>query len=141
MKNKAPFVIELLIGILFACIGLFLAKSDYYSTLIFSIGVGLCSASCVQLFRFFYYGMPQNKEKYEAKKRAAHIDSIDERKVFLRMKAGALANQLMAFLFLLLSFALAWFHVDAWIIALTFGMFALQLILGVTIYKYLERQM
>ena len=141
MKNKMSFIIEIVIGIIFVCIGFFIIKTGYYATLFFALGFGLVFASFVQLSKICYYEMPANKEKLENKKRENYINSVDERKVFLRMKAGSLVYQLMTFVLLFLSFILALLHTEAWIIAIIFGLFILQTVLGMMIYKHLESKM
>lgn len=141
MKKKMPFIIEFVIGIAFVCIGFIIVETDYYSTLFFAMGFGLIFASCIQLFRICYYEMPINKEKYENIKRESHINAVDERKVFLRMKAGSLVYQLMTFIFLFIAFILALLHTEVWVIALIFSLFLLQTILGTLIYKRLEKKM
>ena len=65
MKKKLPFIIEIIIGIIFICFGYFVIDTDYYSTLFYAIGLGLAFASGVQLLKICYYEMPKNKEKFE----------------------------------------------------------------------------
>ena len=96
-------------------------------------------ASCVQLLKIYYYEMPQNKEKLENINRENHINSVDERKVFLRMKAGSLVYQLMTFMYLFVAFVLALLHIEAWIIGIIFGLFLLQTFLGIVLYKHFEK--
>ena len=141
MKNKKPFVWELILGSIMIIIGFFFIKTDYYSTMLFSMGIGLSFASGVQLFKIYYYKMPRHKEEYECKKKEEYINSVDERKIFLRMKAGSLTYQLMTFVLLAVSFTLALFRVNAWIIAMIFGLFIFQTILGFVIYKYLQKKL
>ena len=107
MKKKLPFIIEIIVGIIFICFGYFVIDTDYYSTLFYAIGLGLAFASCIQLFKICYYEMPKNKEKLENINRENHINSVDERKIFLRMKAGSLVYQLMTFVYLFVAFVLA----------------------------------
>ena len=45
MKKKLPFIIEIIIGIIFICFGYFVIDTDYYSTLFYAIGLGLAFAS------------------------------------------------------------------------------------------------
>ena len=92
MKKKLSFIIEIIIGIIFICLGCFVIDTDYYSTLFCAMGFGLAFASGVQLLKICYYEMPKNKEKFENINRENHINNVDERKVFLRMKAGAKAG-------------------------------------------------
>ena len=99
MKKKLPFIIEIIIGIIFICFG----------------------------------------EKLESINRENHINSVDERKIFLRMKAGSLVYQLMIFVYLFVAFVLALLHVEAWIIGVIFGLFLLQTFLGIVLYKHFEK--
>lgn len=139
MKKKLSFIIEIILGIVLICLGYFIIDTDYYSTLFYAMGFGLAFASCVQLFKIWYYEMPKNKEKLENINRENHINSIDERKIFLRMKAGSLVYQLMTFVYLFVAFVLALLHVETWIIAIIFGLFLLQTTLGVILYKHFEK--
>lgn len=136
MKKKLSFIIEIIIGIIFICFGYFIIDTDYYSTLFYAMGFGLAFASCVQLLKIYYYEMPKNKEKLENINR--EIIS-DERKVFLRMKAGSLVYQLMTFVYLFVAFVLALLHIEAWIIGIIFGLFLLQTFLGIVLYKHFEK--
>ena len=138
MKEKKPFVIDILVGIGLVCVSFFV-KADYYSTMIFSMGVGIMAASIVQIIRITYWQNPKRYAEYEAKKKEAHINSVDERKVFLRMKAGSLVYQLMTFVYLFVAFVLALLHIEAWIIGIIFGLFLLQTFLGIVLYKHFEK--
>ena len=51
MKKKLPFIIEIIIGIIFICFGYFVINTGYYSTLFYAMGFGLAFASCVQLLK------------------------------------------------------------------------------------------
>lgn len=133
MKKKLSFIIEIIIGIIFICFGYFVINTGYYSTLFYAMGFGLAFASCVQLLKIYYYEMPKNKEKLE------NINRVDERKVFLRMKAGSLVYQLMTFVYLFVAFVLALLHIEAWIIGIIFGLFLLQTFLGIVLYKHFEK--
>lgn len=139
MKKKLSFIIEIITGIIFICFGYFVIDTDYYSTLFYAMGFGLAFASCVQLLKIYYYEMPKNKEKLENINRENHINSVDERKVFLRMKAGSFVYQLMTFVYLFVAFVLALLHIEAWIIGIIFGLFLLQTFLGIVLYKHLEK--
>ena len=92
MKKKLSFIIEIIIGIIFICFGYFVIDTDYYATLFYAMGFGLAFASGVQLLKICYYEMPKNKEKLQNINRENHINNVDERKIFLRMKAGAKAG-------------------------------------------------
>ena len=140
MKEKKPFVIEILVGIGLVCVSFFV-KADYYSTMIFSIGVGLMAASIVQIIRITYWQNPKRYAEYEAKKKEAHINSVDERKQYLRMKAGHVTYQIMTFSLLILSLILALVRVEVWIIAMIFLLFVLQWLVGVIVFRILEKRM
>ena len=87
MKDMKPFIIEIVFGIILIGVSFFV-KNDYYSTMVFSMGFGLIAASVAQIIRITYWKNPKRQEAYEAKKQEAHINSVDERKQYLRMKAG-----------------------------------------------------
>lgn len=140
MKEKKPFVIEILVGIGLVCVSFFV-KADYYSTMIFSMGVGIMAASIVQIFRITYWQNPKRYAEYEAKKKEAHINSVDERKQYLRMKAGHVTYQIMTFSLLILSLILALVRVEVWIIAMIFLLFVLQWLVGVIVFHMLEKRM
>ena len=140
MKEKKPFVIEILVGIGLVCVSFFV-KADYYSTMIFSMGVGIMAASIVQIIRITYWQNPKRYAEYEAKKKEAHINSVDERKQYLRMKAGHVTYQSMTFSLLILSLILALVRVEVWIIALIFLLFVLQWLVGVIVFHMLEKRM
>ena len=140
MKEKKPFVIEILVGIGLVCVSFFV-KADYYSTMIFSMGVGIMATSIVQIIRITYWQNPKRYAEYEAKKKEAHINSVDERKQYLRMKAGHVTYQIMTFSLLILSLILALIRVEAWIIAMIFLLFILQWLVGVIAFHMLEKRM
>ena len=139
MKKKLSFIIEIIIGIIFICFGYFVIDTDYYATLFYAMGFGLAFASGVQLLKICYYEMPKNKEKLENINRENHINNVDERKIFLRMKAGSLVYQLMTFVYLFVAFVFALLHIEAWIIGIIFGLFLLQTFLGIILYKHFEK--
>lgn len=140
MKEKKPFVIDILVGIGLVCVSFFV-KADYYSTMIFSMGVGIMAASIVQIIRITYWQNPKRYAEYEAKKKEAHINSVDERKQYLRMKAGHVTYQIMTFSLLILSLILALVRVEVWIIAMIFLLFILQWLVGVIAFHMLEKRM
>lgn len=139
MKKKLPLIIEIILGIILICVSYFIMDTDYYSAFFFALGFSLVFASCIQLFKIFYYEMPQNKEKLENINKENRINSMDERKIFLRMKAGSLVYQLMTFVYLFVAFVLALLHIEAWIIGIIFGLFLLQTFLGIILYKHFEK--
>lgn len=139
-ERKKPFVIEILVGIGLVCVSFFV-KADYYSTMIFSMGVGIMAASIVQIIRITYWQNPKRYAEYEAKKKEAHINSVDERKQYLRMKAGHVTYQIMTFSLLILSLILALVRVEVWIIAMIFLLFVLQWLVGVIVFHMLEKRM
>ena len=139
MKEKKPFVIEILVGIGLVCVSFFV-KADYYSTMIFSMGVGIMAASIVQIIRITYWQNPKRYAEYEAKKKEAHINSVDERKQYLRMKAGHVTYQIMTFSLLILSLILVLIKVEVWIIAMIFLLFVLQWLLGNIVFRILEKR-
>ena len=84
MKDKKPFVVELILGLVLAGASFFV-QSEYYSILVFAMGFGLSTASATQLIRMAYWQNPKRQEAYQAKQREEHILAVDERMQFLRM--------------------------------------------------------
>ena len=140
MKEKKTFVIDILVGIGLVCVSFFV-KADYYSTMIFSMGVGIMIASIVQIFRITYWKNPKRYAEYEAKRKEAHINSVDERKQYLRMKAGHVTYQIMTFSLLILSLILALIRAEVWITAMIFLLFVFQWLVGVIVFRILEKRM
>ncbi len=140
MKKIRSFIICILAGIAFVLAG-FLVKEDYNSTLLCSIGFGLIFSSAVAIGKNFYWSRPSRQEEYKARKEEAHINMIDERKQYIRARAGQIAYQIMMFVLLGLSFILAIFRADPWMIVVVFGLFIFQYIIGVGVFKRLEKRM
>lgn len=139
MKKIKSFLICILAGVVFIAAG-FLVKVDYNSTLLCSIGFGLIFSSAASLGRIFYWSRPSRQAEYNARKEEWHINMIDERKQYIRAKSGQIAYQIMTFVLLGLSFILAVFRAEPWIIAMIFGLFIFQYIIGIVVFKRLERQ-
>lgn len=105
------------------------------------MGFGIVVTSVVQIIRITYWKNPKRQEAYEAKKRETPINSVDERKQYLRMKAGHITYQIMTLLLLILSFILALFRVQVLILAMLFLLFIFQWMMGVIVYCILQKQM
>lgn len=140
MKDKKPFIIQLVIGVILIGGGL-ITQFDYYSTMLFAMGCGLAFSSIVQTVRIVYWQNPKRQTLFEEKKQEAHINSIDERKQYLRMKAGCVTYQIMTFSLLLIAFVLALFRVEAWVIGMISSLFIFQWLVGIIVYRILEKRM
>lgn len=134
------FIIEAAVGILLICAGL-LIRFEYYSNLIFAMGFGISFSSFVQLLRIIYWQQPKRAGEYEAKKQEAYINAVDERKQYLRMQAGYITYQIMTLVLLGLSFVLALFRTSAWVIGMLFLLFVSCWIIGIAVYRVLEKRM
>ena len=139
MKNKKLFIFEILISAILIGVS-FLVKSNYYLTMFFSMGIGIMVASAVQLIRIIYWENPKRNKEYEEKKQEAHINSVDERKQYLRMKAGHVTYQIMTFSLLILSLILAFIRVEAWVTAMIFLLFIFQWAIGIIVLRVLEKK-
>lgn len=140
MKEKKPFIIEILAGAVFICAGI-VVRADYYSTMLFSMGIGLIAASAIQITRIAYWQSPGRYKEYEEKKKEEHINSVDERKQYLRMKAGHITYQIMALSLLILSFILTLIRAEVWVIAMIFLLFVVQWVVGIIVFRMLEKRM
>ena len=102
MRQNKALIIEFVIGIILAGVGLG-TEFDYYSTLIFATGFGLAAGSVRQILRIWYWNSPGRRDEYEMKKREAYINSVDERRKFLQMKASQISAWIMLFVLLWVS--------------------------------------
>lgn len=140
MKESKPFIIDLAIGVVLIVIGL-VVQIDYYSSMIFAAGCGMTFASAVHLGRLVYWQNPKREAEYAARKQEAHINLVDERKQYLRMKAGHITYQIMTFALLALAFILALLRVEPWVIGMIFLLYVGQWLLGVLVYRNLQKKM
>ena len=53
---------------------------DYYSSIIFAMGVGMTTNSCMQFFRYYHNTRPENVDAYQKKLKEQQIELRDERK-------------------------------------------------------------
>ena len=101
----------------------------------------LACGALVHIFRFLYWKNPKRQKEYESRKEEAHINSIDERKQFLRMKSGYIIYQLMFFVLLLLAWALALFRADGWVIGMVFVLSIFHWGAGTVAFRVLEKRL
>lgn len=139
MNNKKTFIISTLIGIIFVLIALY-TDFGYYSTLLFAIGYGIILNSILHIIRIMYWQNPKRRTEYEKKLQKEHINKVDERKQYLRMKSGYITYQIMTFALLILSFILALFQVNTWFITIVFLMVIFQWIVSIIVYYTLEKR-
>ncbi len=140
MKERMPFIIDIAIGVVLIAVGLVM-RVDYYDTMVLSAGFGLVSAGLVHLLRVIYWQAPQRQEEYLARRQEAHINAVDERKQFLRMKAGHIAYQIMLVVLFVVALVLALARAEAWVILLVFLLTVFQWAIGVVIFRVLEKRM
>lgn len=140
MKERMPFIIDIAIGVVLIAVGLVMGV-DYYDTMVLSAGFGLVSAGLVHLLRVIYWQAPQRQEEYLARRQEAHINAVDERKQFLRMKAGHIAYQIMLVVLFVVALVLALARAEAWVILLVFLLTVFQWAIGVVIFRVLEKRM
>ena len=76
MKERMPFVVDIVIGVVLIAVGLVM-RVEYYNTMVFAAGVGLVSAGTVHLARVIYWQAPQRQAAYQARKQEAHINAVD----------------------------------------------------------------
>lgn len=140
MKERMPFIIDIAIGVVLIAVGLVMGV-DYYDTMVLSAGFGLVSAGLVHLLRVIYWQAPQRQEEYLARRQEAHINAVDERKQFLRMKAGHIAYQIMLVVLFVVALVLALARAEAWVILLVFLLTVFQWGIGVVVFRILEKRM
>lgn len=134
------FSIMSIVGAAFMCAG-FLTNMDYYSGLLASFGFALLFSNLFRLVRIFYWQSPKHRAEYEAKAQEAHINLFDERNQTLRSKAGHITYQIMFFVLLELSIILSLLRVEVWVIGMIFLLFLFQWIVGIVVYRVLQKRM
>ena len=139
-KTSILFSIMSIAGSAFLCIGL-LINLDYYSVFLSSLGCALIVGNLIQLVRNLYWQSPKHKAEYEARAQEAHINLIDERNQSLRSKAGHITYQIMFFVLLALAIVLSLFRVEAWVIGMIFLLFLFQWVVGIVVYRVLQKRM
>lgn len=139
-KSSILFSIMSIVGAAIMCAGL-LTNIDYYSVFLSSLGCGLIFNGLIQLARTLYWQSPKRKAEYEARAQKAHINLIDERNQSLRSKAGHITYQIMFFVLLELAVILALLRVEAWVISMVFLLFLFQWLVGIVVYRVLQKKM
>lgn len=66
--DKIILVLYMIIGIVLIGIGI-TVEIDYYSSLIFAMGVGLLSGGVIQILRYYHNTKPENIDAYHQKLR------------------------------------------------------------------------
>lgn len=140
MKNKLILVIFIIFGIALIIMGATI-QIDYYSSLMFAMGVALAGNSIMQFVRYYYNTRPENVELYHEKMRQQTIDLKDERKVLLRNRAGYITWAVTTVVLFWTIFIAVLFRADILIVYVLVGTIAVQFILATMIYKYLCSKM
>lgn len=135
MINKKITYVDLLIGILLT-IAAFIVKEEYYSNILLTAGLIMTVMSIINIIKMRYYAKPQNQAAYNEKLKKIHINTVDERKIFLRYKAGYTSYCIMTFLLLILAFIMAIVKTEPWVIAIIFGLFIIQYLTGIISMHY-----
>lgn len=140
MKSKWPYLTDILLGIALFATSFFI-KDEYYSAILLAGGIGMAATALVHILRISYWESPKRRGKYELRKQEAHINFVDERKQYLRMKSGHISYQLMCLVLFVLAFALALFKAPAWVIAMVFLLSVGQYLLGIAVFHWLEKRL
>lgn len=142
MRKSEKITLELFIifGILLIFIGTRI-NVDYYSSLIFAIGVALAFNSIMQFLRVWHNTRPENIEAYKEKQRQQSINLKDERKIQLRNRSGYITWEISMILFFVASFVASLFRANSIIVVSLFIIGVLEYIVATIIYKYLCKRM
>lgn len=141
MKKKIAWLImEVIFGAILIGIGLTI-HIDYYSNMIFAMGCGLGFGASAQIVRIMYWRSPKHLDEYEARRKEAHINIVDERKQYLRMKTGHITCQIMGVALLLLAFGLSIFCAEVWTIVMISLLFLGGCVVWTAIFRMLEKKM
>lgn len=133
-SDKIILGIYIVMGIAMIIIGVVM-NVDYYSSIIFGMGVGLSTNSCVQVLRYYHNTRPENMEAYQKKLKEQQIELMDERKVQLRNRAGYLAWAITMLGCFAVAFVAAMFRAETRVICLLSGLAIVEFIAATVIYK------
>ena len=140
MKELKPFIMNLAAAAVLFAAGM-LIRIDYYRTRLCSMGIGILLSSGIHIVRILYWNRPARAEAYRQKIQAAHINRVDERKQYIRMKSGQIAYQCMTVLLLVLAFIFALVRADVWLTGLMYVLFLASWFVGVPVFHILEKRM
>lgn len=139
-SDKIIFGIYIVIGIAMIIIGAVM-NVDYYSSIIFAMGVGMTTSSCMQFFRYYHNTRPENVDAYQKRLKEQQIELRDERKVQLRNRAGYLTWAITMTGCFAAAFIAALLRAEAWIIGLLTGFAIVEYVAATIIYQYLCKKM
>lgn len=139
-SDKIILIIYIMIGVVLIITGLRI-HIDYYSSMIFAMGVGLLSSSIVQFIRYYYNKRPENADVYHEKIRQQSINLKDERKVQLRNRAGYITWVATMVSCFVIAFIAALIHADSLIVFTFTGAGFLEYVVATIIYKCLSMKM
>lgn len=139
-SDKIILGIYIVIGIAMIIIGAVM-NVDYYSSMIFAMGVGIATSSCIQFLRYYHNTRPGNVDAYQKKLKEQEIELRDERKVQLRNRAGYLTWAITMIGCFAASFMAALFRAEAWVIGLLTGLAIVEFVAATIIYKFLCKKM
>ena len=139
-SDKIILGIYIVIGIAMIIIGAVM-NVDYYSSMIFAMGVGIATSSCIQFLRYYHNTRPGNVDAYQKKLKEQEIELRDERKVQLRNRAGYLTWAITMIGCFAAAFIAALFRAEAWVVGLLSGLSIVEFVAATIIYKFLCKKM
>lgn len=139
-SDKIILGIYIVIGIAMIIIGAVM-NVDYYSSIIFAMGVGMTTSSCIQFLRYYHNTRPENVDAYQKKLKEQQIELRDERKVQLRNRSGYLTWAITMIGCFAAAFIAALFRAEAWVVGLLTGLAIAEFVAATIIYQYLCKKM
>lgn len=88
-SNLLEGILFILGGFIFLCI--VLLTDSVLNSLLIGFASGSISSGIVMTWKYFYWNMPKNKERYQEKNANEKIELYDELKIKLRDKSGRYA--------------------------------------------------
>ena len=139
-NDKIFWAIYLMAGVVMIAVGLKL-DIEYYSTLIFAIGVSFAANAVARIAGHWYHMRHKNREKYEEKLRQQQINLKDERKIQLRWRAGYITWCWTLLLCFVGAFVVSLLNGSVTVTAVLFAVAVAEYVAATVIYKYLCRKM
>lgn len=143
MKKKRTVLLSIwcAFGILLFIIGNLLPMAEYYSSLTIALGLSAFTCGAILLIFDFRNTRPKNRAAYEKRLREKEAILKDERKIFLRYRAGYITWTSTLVLLLVGTTVASWLQITNRMITLLFAVVVIEYIVGTIIYKYLCKKM
>lgn len=112
------------------------------TSILFGLGGGWgIGAGLMPLCRAIYWSRPSHAQAYQERQKEMRVSMKDERKIFLRARAGQIAYQLMWIVLPLLMFVCTLAHAPSWVTLMLLGLWIFLWASGQIAYHMLAKRL